>query len=396
MNGGVIRRDSPGARPFPVRGGVVRRYSVTDTPGIFTVPAKRLLVSGGGVIRKHAAPSPVRAPALPPGASSRTGTARQIEHRLDAQVADGGEVALGGQDGAKAEQLLAAAKRQGAAVLATITRQALRRLLSSGGGRVLAARQIYTMTERQQLADAIAATNATAQLLGRARIRLRLQRYEQHAEGVFKFSDPTPFEVFDDTPLEPFAPAKALEYFRRKISMPGVNASQFTQEANREAFTLAVNADEVVLDRIKGAIEDVLRTGKDVRATPRAILNLLQEAGITQTEGGKQVSGAYAENVFRTNMMESYRDGAQQELAEVADSFPVWRYVGISDGRQRPAHAAHFDKYYPSSVEFSRVRDSVAGHFDGFQCRCDFIPIFHTEWLALQHAGARVQPDWAA
>jgi len=276
-------------------------------------------------------------------------------------------------------------------VLADITRRALKRWLGEhGADALLHANRLFSDAERQDLADALAATNATANLLGRSRVRLRLKRYQDHAEAA-TFSDPTPFEVFDDEDrLVPLTPAQALEFFRRKVPLPGVTAEQLTEEMNRQAFTLAVDTDAIILGRVQDAIRGVVETGREVSSAPRQILDILESAGIQQTVGGRTVGGAYAENVFRTNMMESYRAGAQQELAEVADDFPVWRYVGIRDGRQRPAHAVHFDQYYPTTTPFNTVRDSVAGKFDGYQCRCDFIPIYHGEWVKLRSEGARI------
>lgn len=216
---------------------------------------------------------------------------------------------------------------------------------------------------------------------------------EQFSEH-WQFSEPTAFEIFDDAELQPLPPAEALAFFQRKVALPGQTAKQLSDEENRKGFTLAVRADQVVLDKVKQAIQGVIETGQDVSATPRLIAALLRDAGIEQTVGGRRVGGAYVENLFRTNMMESYRAGAQQELAEVADDFPVWRFVGIADGRQRATHAIHNDKFFPSSVTFEEVRDSVKGEFDGYQCRCDFIPIYVSEWKRLQAAGSRIEPGW--
>src|SRR4051812_46786363 len=85
-----------------------------------------------------------------------------------AKMAEGG-IATPGADGDKAEQLLAASTREGAATLADVTRRALKRWLARGAT-VLHADRLLDDAERQDLADAIAATNATAELLGRSRI----------------------------------------------------------------------------------------------------------------------------------------------------------------------------------------------------------------------------------
>lgn len=299
-------------------------------------------------------------------------------------------MALAGTDGAQVEQLLNESRKQGAAVLADVTRRALKRWLDRGPAGLLTARRLFTDEERQDLIDALAATNATANLLGRSRIRLRLER------GPTKFSDP--FRAFDESGLEPLAPLDTLDYFRSKVPLPGVTADQLTEEMSRLAFTMALNTDEVVLGKVQAAISNVLATGATVSAMPRTITTILEAAGIQQTVGGRKVGGAYSEAVFRTNMMESYHAGAQQELEEVADDFPVWRYVAVSgpggqgDGRNRPSHLAKHNQYYPSSVSFTSVRGTAAE--DVIQCRCDFIPIYRSEWLELRKAGARIAPGY--
>src|SRR5262245_49797687 len=91
---------------------------------------------------------------------------------------DFAEVAPAGPDGAKVLELLAQAKKRGAATLGHLTRQAVSRLL--GRDQPATATKLFNASERQQLATMIAATNATAELLGRARIRRRLAQAERH------------------------------------------------------------------------------------------------------------------------------------------------------------------------------------------------------------------------
>lgn len=59
--------------------------------------------------------------------------------------------------------------------MADITRRAIKRWLGHGSKTLLHADRLFNDQERQDLADAIAATNTTANLLGRSRIRLRQQ-----------------------------------------------------------------------------------------------------------------------------------------------------------------------------------------------------------------------------
>ncbi len=90
------------------------------------------------------------------------------------------EVALAGPDGQRAADLLGRAKQAGTDLLARLTEQALTRLLSLPDP--LAHPVLFNDDELAQLAASFASTIATADLLGRSRIR-------QHAAQVQKFAE---------------------------------------------------------------------------------------------------------------------------------------------------------------------------------------------------------------
>ena len=73
---------------------------------------------------------------------------------------------------------------------------------------------------------------------------------------------------------------------------------------------------------------------------------------------------------------------------QVADLFPVWRYAGIRDGRQRPEHEAHFDKYFANATAFAEVRDSIK--HSPWNCRCNPVPVSKFAWRRLQQGGAKI------
>lgn len=261
-------------------------------------------------------------------------------------------------------------------MLGTLTEDAVRRLLADPDN-ISSANRLFTDEEREQLGQMLAATNATAELLGRARIRKRLEQEGRYAE---KFAeDATDFACFDDKPLHPLSPRRALEWFRRLI--PGLRPDPERFEQQQQGFNLAVTTEETLLGRIKSIITRVLRTGEGVRAAPKMIEKILDNAGVTPK------NPQYAEMCFRTNMMSAYNRGSHEEMQDpdVKDAFPVWRYVGIRDGRQGADHEPHFDRYYPNHVSFEEVRGPRA-----YNCRCTSIPIFHKKWRELQQRGAQV------
>lgn len=98
------------------------------------------------------------------------------------------DVALAGSDGAEAERLLNSSIKYGAATLGTLMEAAVKRLLDKGGG-ASNAHRLFTDGERLALARSLAAALATADLLGRVRIRKRLEQERQAPGAAERFSE---------------------------------------------------------------------------------------------------------------------------------------------------------------------------------------------------------------
>lgn len=296
--------------------------------------------------------------------------------------------ALAGPDGRAIAELMAYTIKRGTEVLSHVTEEAVKRLLGRPSpGRV---QRLFNEDERKEITDSLAMTLAPADLLGRSRMRLWFDQAEERAEKkrIKHYADvPTDMAVFVDT-LQPLPPLKALEYFRALVPTIGVDPETFVNSMGQRAFTLCVATDQLLLDRVKQAIQETLEYG--TASGPQRIQAILDQAGVSQR------NPAYAENVYRTNLKTAYNEGADAERQDpdIAGYIPCWRFVGIRDGRQRMRHEIHFDKFYPNSVTFAVIRDSAAGKFDGFNCRCDQIPIHRVEWERLENAGARIEQTW--
>jgi hypothetical protein len=297
-------------------------------------------------------------------------------------AAKSGEVALAGRDGAAARDLLAASKAAGVRVLSDLTREAVEELAASiaAGGNPS---ELWSDDQRWQLADALASTNATAELLGQSRIRERQQKADA-AGGLHKLRDEQPFEAFAGTPVEPLPPQQAIDYFQSLTPKLTVDP-EFTDRHERQAFTLARATEDVLLRKVKGAILSRLQTGLAISEATADIQALLDAAGVTPA------NPQYAEMVFRTNMMDSYNVGADRERQDpdVVDTFPVWQYLGIDDERAGEDHRPKFGRYYPSSATFPEVRGERV-----WNCRCTQRPVDKWEWADLQARGARVESSW--
>lgn len=311
------------------------------------------------------------------------------KEEFDDDPGDDPNVAIPGDDGRQVESLLADASRHGVQVLHEIGKSSVRRLLKGGAAAALKSRDLFTADEREQLADALAATTGTADLMGRSRIRSRMEKL---AAGERKFSERLSLYRFDEAgtpaPASVLSPEQALEFFRKLTPTIGVDPQRWGPRMRRQAFTLAVDTEGVVLDKVKSIIAERLETGQGISTAPAAIDEVLEAAGISPKQPH------YSELVFRTNYQDSIQAGIDEEKSdpEIQSFFPVWQYSNPDDSRSRPAHAARNGLYYPIEASFAEVRGTDAS--DVIQCRCDQILIDKFEWADLVEKGARVQTSW--
>ena len=279
------------------------------------------------------------------------------------------KIAIAGEDGQAAIHLAKAAMDEGRAVLESISRHAIQRQLDGERG------PLFNQDELELLAEAIASTNATAELLGRYRIR-------EQADG----DTAKRFAAFDEKMpgtqrIRPVPPAAALEYFRGLMpslaDFPG-----FDERHRRDAFTLAENTGAVMLRQVQKAIADAMQSGDGGRPD---IQDILDKAGVSVR------NPQYADMVMRTNATDAYNAGYDDErqAPDVVEEFPVWEYLGIDDGRQGKDHEPHFGKYYPAEATFAEVRGKRP-----FNCRCSQRAINRREWARLQQQGAKVESKW--
>jgi hypothetical protein len=301
-------------------------------------------------------------------------------------VAISGDVAIGGAAGDVVERLLAKAIRHGGNAITDLTWAAVERLGQAG---LLNASQLFSHAQRDELADMFAGILGASEALGRALVRDFQQRtLRAHGDLVECVQIYTLHEVLEgdaDPPI--ITPEKALAYFAALVPSLGTDPQRFGADMRRRAFTLAVVTDTELLGRVRDVIRNAIQSGK-IPGLRLAVSEILDGAGVGR-------GGGYAELVIRTNVMDAYNTGADQERMDpaVIDTFPVWRYAGIADGRERHTaedgnHHSFFGKYYPAAMAFAEVRDSIK--LSPWNCRCTSIPISKWEWAKLYAAGARI------
>ncbi len=251
-----------------------------------------------------------------------------------------------------------------------------------GGGSATAIR-LFNDDEIAELSDVVAAVIGTSELLARALVRDFQQRAVERNAARASVQESALFEEVSG-PVQPLTPERALDYFLRLVPRLGADPKRFGPDKRRQAFTLAAATDDQLLKTVQGIIADRVEKGETIRAAPKEIAAVLDQVGVSQR------NPQYAEMVFRTNTMDSYNQGLQDELndPDVQDTFPVWKYAAITDARARPHHAARNGRYYSTSVPFVAVRGD--GIEDAANCRCTAIPVDKWEWSRLRKQGARL------
>ncbi|HEY1188020.1 MAG TPA: phage minor head protein [Gemmata sp.] len=277
-----------------------------------------------------------------------------------------------GPDGARAHQLLARCRADGAEAFARACETAVRRLLATGDP--LGQPVLFDDAELAAIAEALARGIASADLMGRARIRRRAEMAERVAFADSGTDDPY-HDFADGVPV--LEPTSALEYFRRLVPTLGASAVRYGPKLDRHAFTLAVASDQTLLEKVKGAILKQLQSGAG--AVPE-VQQVLDAAGVSVK------NPQYADLVVRTNVLDAYNQGAQDEVAdpEMRERFPAWEYLGILDDRTGDDHRPRIGKFYPAAVPFAEVRGSRV-----WNCRCSFAPV--SKHLM---QGIRVEGSW--
>jgi len=274
--------------------------------------------------------------------------------------------------------------RKGASVLSRLSKAAVSRALKSGT--VGRRKSLLDADELIELADMLASVLSTADLIGRARIR---QSLAKRLGGGEKFADPPtptppPYTLPATIPLLP--PEKALDYFSKLVPTLGVDPEVYGPLMKRRAFTLAVATDKVILENVQSIIRDSMANGNaEVIADVQEVLD---KAGVSPK------NPQYAELVVRTNTMDAYNQGHEEERMDpdVLEFFPVSRWDSIRDERTRESHAERSGKYYPGTVSFQEVRGNKPE--DVINCRCVFTGIFRDEWERLKKAGAKLETSW--
>ncbi len=330
----------------------------------------------------------------------------------------GEQAAALGIYGTVLDSLIAKAEQLGLETLYRIFKASLARTFASSPNALLTTDHILNGDELAELTRQTASVMGTGNLIGHAEIRIKQEKADRlHVYGVTEPPKPAalgyggggsgplgpkfpkgpgsggPWEAigpgssggpevifrYDPEAFNFLQPYDAIEYFKSLVPRMGVDPIRWEPLMQRTAFTVARATEKAVVEKIQSVILEQLRTGEGFRTGPAAIDSILADVGVHPK------NPQYAQMVNRTNLMDSYTTGYQIELEhpEVKNFFPVWKYLGIRDGRQGKDHEIRFDNYYPNTLTFHAVRGERV-----FNCRCCPSAIDKYKWKKLADGGA--------
>jgi SPP1 gp7 family putative phage head morphogenesis protein len=146
------------------------------------------------------------------------------------------------------------------------------------------------------------------------------------------------------------APAKAVEYFRRKGHRISWDWYDTYQEANAKAFTVAKAVRLDVLKDIRGAVDDAIANGTTFAQFKKDLEPTLRNKGwwgkqiVVNSQGvAEQVqlgSVRRLKTIYGTNLQTAYMAGRWKGMVENASERPYWQYIAIDDAATRAKHRA--------------------------------------------------------
>jgi SPP1 gp7 family putative phage head morphogenesis protein len=144
-----------------------------------------------------------------------------------------------------------------------------------------------------------------------------------------------------------------------------------TKKYQQQAFTVAHVTDTRIIEQIQKALKDTVASGGTQQDFARELKKLTTDASI------EELSNWHIENVFRTNVQNSYMTGRFEQMRQpdVMDALPVWEYFAVMDDRTRENHAA--------MNGFQAAADDPVWSIwyppAGFNCRCSVFPLLESE-----------------
>lgn len=162
---------------------------------------------------------------------------------------------------------------------------------------------------------------------------------------------------------------EAVETLSNARVFTSTDYRQVAEQARQGAFGISGDLTEGAVERVRNILAENIASGADREAFTEQVL--------AAVEG--QLSEAHVEQIFRTNVMSAFSDGADKALEQpmVADAFPYRQYWATTDQRTRPEHRA-LERMGIQGTNIYRADDPVFRRFRppwDFNCRCSWNPV---------------------
>jgi hypothetical protein len=176
--------------------------------------------------------------------------------------------------------------------------------------------------------------------------------------------EPEPDPNFVDRPLQ-----SAINHFRKRKPVNRQTWERMNADSKRRSFTVAGQTNEDIVDKIKAALEEFVRTGQEQDKWIEYAQTKLMEAGFLP------VNPSHIETIFRTNVMSAHNSGrlARANQPIIRRLRPYWQVRTVRDDRQRIAHGEADGVKGKFVLPADDPWWSTAYPPFGFNCRCRVI-----------------------
>lgn len=182
---------------------------------------------------------------------------------------------------------------------------------------------------------------------------------------------------------------EALQFLRDKLTLPTKRWDDLLGAAHDRAFVVAGAMQADLLADLKAAVEKAIDQGTPLKTFRQDFEKIVADRGWTgwTGEGTKAGRAWRAQIVYNTNLFTSYAAGRLQQMQEVANSRPYWRYRH-SDASvvPRPEHLAWDGVIRKHDDEFWSKRYPPSG----YGCRCYVETLSERE---MKKAGLKTTPE---
>ncbi|MBR2978588.1 MAG: hypothetical protein IKC51_01490 [Myxococcaceae bacterium] len=129
---------------------------------------------------------------------------------------------------------------------------------------------------------------------------------------------------------------EAIEFLRRKTSIPTERWTDIWQAQHAAAFVVAGAVKDALLADLRQSVQSALDNGETLEDFRKSFDEAVAKHGWAHTGGRNWRSRV----IFETNLRTAYAAGRYEQLKAVEKSRPFWRYAHGGSKKPRPEHLA--------------------------------------------------------